>query len=67
MLGRLVTQSEVLGRLIDPTALEVSFRVSGAQYARLLDARGALRPAEVTVTLDLDGSKVAARGRLARE
>ncbi|MEM8753271.1 MAG: hypothetical protein AAGF90_09865, partial [Pseudomonadota bacterium] len=44
VLGGLVTPNERLGLLIDPTALEAVFRVSNAQYARLLDGRGALKP-----------------------
>ncbi|MEM7523879.1 MAG: HlyD family efflux transporter periplasmic adaptor subunit, partial [Pseudomonadota bacterium] len=53
-LGALVSPNERLGLLIDPTALEAVFRVTNAQYARLLDDRGALRPIRLVVTLDLD-------------
>ena len=34
--------NERLGRLIDPTALEVAFRISTEQYARFLNAEGGL-------------------------
>lgn len=44
--GRLVTANEVLGTLIDPAQIEVAFRVTNAQFARLLNAQGALRKAE---------------------
>ncbi|MCB1331782.1 MAG: HlyD family efflux transporter periplasmic adaptor subunit, partial [Maritimibacter sp.] len=49
--GRLITSNEQIATLVDPTALEVSFRLSTAQYARLLDAGGTLTRAEVTVRL----------------
>ncbi|MEM7269262.1 MAG: biotin/lipoyl-binding protein [Pseudomonadota bacterium] len=54
VLGGLAAPNENMGRLIDPTALEAAFRVTNAQFARLLDERGALRPTPLTVTLDLD-------------
>ncbi len=65
-LGRLVTQNERLGRLIDPAALEVGFRVSNAQFSRLIGADGALLTAPVAATLDLGDVKVTATGRLER-
>lgn len=66
VLGRRVTVNEPLGRLIDPAAVEVAFRVSNAEFARLIDAAGRLRPAPVTAVLDLGGRSVTATGRLAR-
>ena len=65
--GGLVSSNEELGRLIDPDALEVAFRVSTAQYARLLDERGRLRPAPVTVTLDVQGLGLTAEGEISRD
>ena len=65
--GRLVSNNEQLARLVDPQALEVSFRVSTAQYARLLDASGALTRAQVTVTLDVLGGGLETRGTLVRD
>ena len=65
--GRLVSQNEKLAQLVDPDALEVAFRVSTAQYARLLSEDGELRPAPVTVTLDVFGTDLVARGLLSRE
>jgi RND family efflux transporter MFP subunit len=65
--GGLVTANERVGRLIDPAALEVSFRLSTAQYARLLDVGGALRPSQVKVVLDVFGTNLEAAGRLTRD
>ncbi|SHH28427.1 efflux RND transporter periplasmic adaptor subunit [Cognatishimia maritima] len=65
--GGLVSANERLARLIDPDALEVSFRVSTAQYARLLDEAGRLRPAEVTVQLDVAGLILQASGQISRD
>lgn len=64
--GRIVTQNERIADLIDPDALEVSFRVSTAQFARLVDDRGALVPLPVTVSLDVAGAELMAEGQLAR-
>ncbi|MEM7521085.1 MAG: efflux RND transporter periplasmic adaptor subunit [Pseudomonadota bacterium] len=64
--GRLVTPNEQLAELIDPNDLEVSFRVSTAQYARLLDADGALIRAELTAMLDVAGIDLLAEGRISR-
>ncbi|MEM9755695.1 MAG: HlyD family efflux transporter periplasmic adaptor subunit, partial [Pseudomonadota bacterium] len=65
--GRLVTQNEQLARLIDDDALEVAFRISTAQYARLLTPDGDLPEARVTVVLDVLGVDVTAEGVLTRE
>lgn len=65
--GRLVNRNEQVARLIDADALEVAFRVSTAQYARLLDADGSLPRADVTVLLDVLGMDVTAPARLTRE
>jgi multidrug efflux pump subunit AcrA (membrane-fusion protein) len=64
--GGLVGQNERLGQIIDPAQLEVSIRLSTAQYARLVDESGALRPEPVTVALDVLGTEIVATGRLAR-
>ncbi|MGM0586314.1 MAG: efflux RND transporter periplasmic adaptor subunit, partial [Pseudomonadota bacterium] len=49
--GRRVSANERLAVLVDPTRLEAAFPVSNAEYARLLDATGALaeRPARVSL------------------
>jgi multidrug resistance efflux pump len=53
--GRLVGRNERLARLIDDTALEVSFRISTAQYARLIGEDGSLPQVPVRVVLDVFG------------
>ena len=65
--GGLVSANTALGQLIDATALEVAFRVSTAQYARLLDPNGNLRPLPVRVTLDVFGTDLVAAGTLTRD
>ncbi|MEP1941973.1 MAG: HlyD family efflux transporter periplasmic adaptor subunit [Sulfitobacter sp.] len=64
--GRLVSANERLAELIDPDDLEVSFRLSNAQYTRLLGAEGAVIKAPVTVTLDVAGVDLTAQGRISR-
>lgn len=49
VLGRLVSANEKLGEVIDPARLEVAFRVTNTQFSRLLNDRGALRKAEITL------------------
>jgi hypothetical protein len=65
--GRLVAANEKLALLVDPKALEVSFRISTAQYARLLDAEGDLLGLPVRVTLDAAGVDLTADGRISRD
>lgn len=65
--GRLVSQNEKLAQLVDPNALEVMFRVSTAQYARLIYSSGAVRPAPVEIFLEGAGSSLSGRGRLSRD
>ncbi|CUH67192.1 Multidrug resistance protein MdtE precursor [Thalassovita gelatinovora] len=64
--GGLVGSNEKLADLIDGNALEVVFRVSTSQYARLLDPQGALLPAPVRVTLDVSGIDLSSSGTLSR-
>ncbi|WP_298920581.1 HlyD family efflux transporter periplasmic adaptor subunit [uncultured Roseobacter sp.] len=64
--GRLVSVNERLADLIDPNDLEVAFRLSTAQYARLLDANGDLVAAKVTATLDVTGVDLEATGMVSR-
>ena len=64
--GRLVANNEILGTLIDPTALEVAFRVSTAQFSRLTDAAGALVPLPVEVSLDAGATRITVPARLER-
>ena len=65
--GRLVSMNEKLGELIDPEALDAAFRVSTAQYARLLTEDGRLVEAPLTITLDVDGVDLTATGILTRD
>ncbi|PJF08362.1 efflux RND transporter periplasmic adaptor subunit [Pseudorhodobacter sp. MZDSW-24AT] len=64
--GGLVGANERLAEVIDPERLEVSFRLSTAQFARLVDAEGSLIAAPVTVSLDVLGAEIAAQGRVER-
>ncbi len=64
--GGLVQTNEQLASLIDPDALEVAFRVSTTQYARLLDEDGQLRQADVKVSLDVLGTDLTASGSISR-
>lgn len=65
--GGRVTANERFAQLVDPTRLEVSFRVSTSQYARLLDDGGALMKAPIAVTLDASGVSLLAMGQITRE
>lgn len=65
--GGLVSPNEKLAELIDPTALEVAFRVSTAQYVRLLDASGALIKAPVVAVLNVTGANLSANGQISRD
>ncbi|MFK7746445.1 MAG: efflux RND transporter periplasmic adaptor subunit [Roseobacter sp.] len=64
--GGLIAVNERLADLIDPNDLEVAFRVSTAQYARLLDGSGQLIKASVTVTLDALDADLKASGVINR-
>lgn len=50
--GARVASGELLAQVVDPTALEVAFRLSTAQFARLVAADGDVTDRPVTVTLD---------------
>lgn len=65
--GGRVTQNEAIAQIIDPNQLEVSFRISTPQYARLLDTAGQLIRAPVSVSLDVLGVDLLASGRITRE
>jgi multidrug efflux pump subunit AcrA (membrane-fusion protein) len=65
--GRLVNRNERLASLIDANALDVAFRVSTAQYVRLLDEAGTLPQQPVRVVLDVFGMDVQAAAPLIRE
>ena len=65
--GGLVSANETLAELIDPAALEVSFRISTPQYARFVSDSGQLVGAEVTASIDILGVNLEAEGRISRE
>ncbi|SPF77563.1 efflux RND transporter periplasmic adaptor subunit [Pseudoprimorskyibacter insulae] len=65
--GRLVSANEQLAQLIDADALEVAFRVSTQQYARLLNDAGNLRQSPVAVSLDVFGTDLTTTGILSRD
>ena len=65
--GGLLSANERIGTLIDPTALEVAFRISNTQYRRLLDGNGNLLPVDVAVHLELSDASVSAEGQIVRE
>ena len=65
--GGLVSSGESLAQLIDPDALEVTFRVSTPQYARLLTEAGRLVGADVTISIDILGVNLQAQGVISRE
>ena len=64
--GARVSAGEKLGQIIDPGALEVSFRLSTSQFGRLLDQNGALIMARLDIALEMGGDQIASAGRLAR-
>ena len=67
LAGGIVTPNERLAQLVDPDALEVSFRISTAQYTRLIDDLGDLVKAKVSIKLDVLGTNLEIEGRLSRE
>ena len=64
--GGLIAANERLAELVDPSDLEVVFRVSTAQYTRLLHSDGSLLPVPVRVMLDTQTSALVAEGTLSR-
>lgn len=65
--GGRVTANQLVAQLIDPSELEVSFRVSTAQYTRLLDDAGDLILADARVQLDVLGVDLTTEASLTRE
>lgn len=64
--GRILGSNESIGELIDPSALEAAFRISTAQFIRLIDQNGQLLPAELTAALEVSGAEIIAMGQLTR-
>ncbi|QIE41745.1 HlyD family efflux transporter periplasmic adaptor subunit [Rhodobacteraceae bacterium SC52] len=56
--GGLVARNDLLARLVDPAALEVAFRLSTAQFARLTERGSVPQDAVASVSLDLGGSEL---------
>ncbi|WP_209598682.1 HlyD family efflux transporter periplasmic adaptor subunit [Ruegeria sp. HKCCSP351] len=65
--GRLVSANEKLAELVDSNDLEVAFRVSTAQYVRLLDGGDRLINAPVTISLEVTGADLTAIGQISRD
>lgn len=65
--GVRVTANERLGQLIEKDQLEVAFRLSTAQYARLVGDDGTLNTAPVSVALEAQGFTLTAKGQITRE
>lgn len=65
--GGLVSSGESLAQLIDPSAVEVAFRVSTSQYTRLLSETGKLIGADVVASIDILGVDLEAKGKISRE
>lgn len=66
IVGAIVGTNERLARVIDPDALEVAFRLSTAQYLRLLGPDGGLTPTPVQVSMELGGVELISAARLTR-
>ncbi|WP_323037841.1 efflux RND transporter periplasmic adaptor subunit [Pararhodobacter sp.] len=64
--GGHVSTNERLAQVIDPESLEVAFRLSTAQYLRLLDPQGALIAAPAQIALELGGLEITSPGTLSR-
>ena len=64
--GGIVGTQDQLARIIDPEDLEVSVRVSTAQYLRLIDDAGRLLSAEAEVALEVAGFEITSPGQVLR-
>jgi RND family efflux transporter MFP subunit len=64
--GGVVTANERLGRIVDPATLEAQFRLSTAQYSRLLTDQG-LNGTSVVARLDATGVNTTTFGKIERE
>ena len=65
--GGSIANNERVGQLVDPSALEVAFRVSTSQHSRLLNDDGQVIDAQITANLDVLGAEIAIQGKLTRE
>lgn len=64
--GGLVSANEQVATLIDPTRLEVAFRVSTAQLSRLLDPQGMPIAAPIDVVLPMQDIEIISQATLTR-
>jgi multidrug resistance efflux pump len=64
--GGLVGPNEKVARLIDPSALEVSFRLSNVEFSRLIAANNGQVKGAVAVRLDVFGTNIIATGEIER-
>jgi pyruvate/2-oxoglutarate dehydrogenase complex dihydrolipoamide acyltransferase (E2) component len=64
--GGTLSSGERIGELIDPAALELSFRVSTTQFGQLVDPEGRLLALPVTATLEAGTTALVSKGRLSR-
>ena len=67
VVGGIVAPNELVAQLVDPTQLEVAFRVSTAQYTSLLTETGSLLNAPIEVVLDVFGADIVVGGLISRE
>ena len=67
VVGGVVAENELVAQLVDPTQLEVAFRVSTAQYTMLLTETGGLIDAPIEAVLDVFGADIRITGRISRE
>ncbi len=65
--GIRLTANERIATLLDPSLLEVSFRVSTSQYTRLLDENGSLISLPIEVSIQASGIDIATAGQITRE
>lgn len=66
-LGALLNDNEQIGALIDPTDLEIAFRVSTQQYANLTTQSGTLSKLPIVASLSMADLELTAQGRISRE
>lgn len=64
--GGIINTQDQLARIIDPEQLEVSVRVSTAQYLRLIDDAGRLVSSEAEVALAVAGFEITSPGSILR-
>lgn len=64
--GGQVSSNEKIGSLIDTGALEVAFRISNADYARLIAREAALGDIEIRATLPLEEFPIEVSGHIDR-